>query len=102
MTQCDFLVAWPLHGKCNILIAKLSKSIYPHKCYFFVIITMQSFKFDGHIKPLLNGKMKQYGLFALCTPVNPANPFTSTPKELLQMYSCKMGLDLRIRKLDNR
>ena len=70
-------------------------------CYFFIII-IQSFKFDGHIKPLLNGKMKQYGLFALCTPVNPANPFTSTPKELLQMYSCKMGLDLRIRKLDNR
>lgn len=46
--------------------------------------------------------MKQYGFFALCTPVNPANPFTSTPKEILQMYSCKLGLDLRVKKLDNR
>lgn len=62
----------------------------------------RSFKFDGKVKPLLSGKKKQYGFFALVTPVNPANPFTSTPKELLQLYSCKMGLDLRIRKLDNR
>ena len=46
--------------------------------------------------------MKQYGFFALCTPVNPANPFTSTPKEILQMYSCKLGLDLSVKKLDNR
>ena len=68
---------------------------------YFSIIT-QSFKFDGKIKPLLNGKKKQFGLFALVTPVNPANPFTSTPKELLQLYSCKMGLDLRVRKLDTR
>ena len=67
----------------------------------FLIIS-QSFKFDGKVKPLLSGKKKQYGFFALVTPVNPANPFTSTPKELLQLYSCKMGLDLRIRKLDNR
>lgn len=62
----------------------------------------RSFKFDGKIKPLLNGKKKQFGFFSLVTPVNPANPFTSTPKELLQSYSCKMALDLRIRKLDTR
>lgn len=62
----------------------------------------RSFKFDGKLKPLLSGKMKQYGFFALCTAVNPANPFTSTPKELLQVYSCKLGMDLRLKKLDNR
>ena len=66
------------------------------------IVVLQSFKFDGKIKPLLSGKMKQYGFFALCTAVNPANPFTSTPKELLQLYSCKLGMDLRLKKLDNR
>ena len=67
-----------------------------------VIVALQSFKFDGKLKPLLSGKMKQYGFFALCTAVNPANPFTSTPKELLQVYSCKLGMDLRLKKLDNR
>ena len=66
------------------------------------IVALQSFKFDGKLKPLLSGKMKQYGFFALCTAVNPANPFTSTPKELLQVYSCKLGMDLRLKKLDNR
>lgn len=66
------------------------------------IVALQSFKFAGKLKPLLSGKMKQYGFFALCTAVNPANPFTSTPKELLQVYSCKLGMDLRLKKLDNR
>lgn len=96
--DCDELEEQPLPQVCFCSIRCHAGRQSSHVSPFYY----RSFKFDGKIKPLLNGKMKQYGFFALCTPVNPANPFTSTPKEILQMYSCKLSLDLKVKKLDNR
>lgn len=97
-TTCEEFEEQPIPQVCFCSIRCHAGRQSSHVSPFYY----RSFKFDGNIKPLLSGKMKQYGFFALCTPVNPANPFTSTPKELLQMYSCKLGLDLKVRKLDNR
>lgn len=96
--DCDELEEQPFPQMCFCSVRCHAGRQSSHVSPFYY----RSFKFDGKIKPLLDGKMKQYGFFALCTPVNPANPFTSTPKEILQMYSCKLGLDLSVKKLDNR
>lgn len=69
-----------------------------------LFVVFQSFKFDGHVRPLgrIAGAETQHGYFALCTPVNPASASTSTPREIVQYYGCKMSLDLKLQKLDSR